>query len=512
MELPRIVVTGASGFVGRHLLDALKGRYKIFAVARRSQRQSGAPVHPNILWHRVDIGDVDGLETLFQKIRDTGGAEVVVHLAAYYDFSGEEHPEYMRSNVTGLRNVLEQCKTLRLKRFIFASSTAACDFRPPGQSISETTPPDGAHIYARTKKIGEEMLREYANRFPYCIVRFAALFSDWCEYPPLYMFLGSWLSDTWTSRVLAGRGISSIPYLHVRDVVTFLKSLLDRLNEIESGEVLIASADGSVSHQQLFEAATLSYYGQRKRPIHMPRVLCRPGIFVRRMFGNISGYRPFETYWMCGYVDRQMNIDAAGTRKRLGWHPRPRLEVLRRVPFMVENFRAEPAEWYHRNTAALKVLPMLLHLKIYNMLKMQEAEIKSKLTERFLGPEGVRRFPAYQALSAEERRSSRHQLFMHLMNAIRTRDKSLFRTYCQELAERRFEQGFSVQEVCDAVAVWNEVCLKALREDPASKELPPTALRDYITVTLQFGLDEIQEVYEQLGSEEYQLVLQDLGA
>ena len=38
------------------------------------------------------------------------------------------------------------------------------------------------------------MLAEYAREFPATIVRFAALFSDWCEYPPLFMFLETWLS------------------------------------------------------------------------------------------------------------------------------------------------------------------------------------------------------------------------------------------------------------------------------------------------------------------------------
>ena len=60
MSLPCLVVTGASGFVGRHLLDALKEDYRIVGLARRSQARSGAPVHPNITWHQADIGDRAG--------------------------------------------------------------------------------------------------------------------------------------------------------------------------------------------------------------------------------------------------------------------------------------------------------------------------------------------------------------------------------------------------------------------------------------------------------------------
>lgn len=499
MQLPRIVLTGASGFVGRHILDALKGRYKIHAIARRSQKQSDAPIHPNILWHRVDIGDYEALAAVFSRIRELGGADICIHLAAYYDFTGEEHPEYERTNIMGLRNILELCQTLKLKRFIFASSTAACKFRPPDQIIDESTPPDGDHIYARTKRIGEQMLKEYSATIPSVILRFAALFSDWCEYPPLYMFLGSWLSETWTSNVLGGTGRSSVPYLHIQDIVKFTKVLLDKLDSIDNGEILIASTQGSITHRQLFDEATLAFFGQRKKPTFIPKILCPMGVHMRRFFGNFTGHRPFESPWMCRYIDLQMNVDFAKTSKLLGWTPRPRLEMIRRIPFMVENFRSEPAEWHHRNTAALKVAPLLQHLKIHNMLKAHEKDIKSTITSLIRSSDGKRRFPGYSNLPPDEQRTSRRQLFMHLMNAIRTRDKSLFRTYCQELAEKRFEQGFDLREVAEIFSVWNKVCIDILSEDSAMKELPFHVLRDYITITLQFGIDEIQEVYEQLG-------------
>jgi hypothetical protein len=357
--------------------------------------------------------------------------------------------------------------------------------------------------------MGEEMLREYSETVPSTIVRFAALFSDWCEYPPLYMFLDSWLSKTWVSRILAGKGMSAIPYLHIRDVVSFISNLLNRMDDIEPGEVFIASTDGAVTHQQIFDAATLAFYGQTKKAILLPKFLCRPGIIFRRALGSITGHYPFENPWMCRYVDLQMNMDVSRTRERLGWHPKPRLDILRRIPFIVENYRAEPGEWVHRNTAALKAVPQSLHLKIHNLLKVHEREIKVAITKHLLGPEARERFPAYQDMPAADRKWARRQVFLHLTNAIRVRDKSLFKAYCQDLAEHRFEQGFSLQEVCDALVVWNEVCHRILGEDPASSDLPRNALRDNITMTIQFGIDEVQEVFEQLGHDEYYPELMD---
>ncbi|MGE5247444.1 MAG: NAD-dependent epimerase/dehydratase family protein, partial [Verrucomicrobiota bacterium] len=265
-------MTGASGFLGRHLLAALKDRYRIFALARRSQRTVRVPVHHNISWHQADIGEPEQLGAVFGKIREQGGAAVLVHLAAYYDFTGEDHPEYRRTNVDGLRNVLEESRRLGLRRFIFASSVAACRFPPPGQAVTEESPPDADHVYARSKRIGEEMVREYLDHFPSCVVRLGALFSDWCEYPPLFMFLSTWLSAEWNRRMLAGRGNSAIPYLHVRDAVAFFERLLGREDGRTGTETLIASTDDPVYHRRLFDEATRSHFGTKVDPVFVPRL------------------------------------------------------------------------------------------------------------------------------------------------------------------------------------------------------------------------------------------------
>ncbi len=174
-------------------------------MARRSQAQCGAPFHDNIAWVQVDIGDREPLARAFEAIRADGGADILIHLAAHYDFTGENHPEYWRTNVEGLRNVLEESRGLNLRRFIFASSVAACQFPPSGELLTEQSPADGDHVYAVTKRIGEDMLYEFRD-IPSCIVRFAALFSDWCEYPPLYFFLETWLSKAGTRRSSGARG------------------------------------------------------------------------------------------------------------------------------------------------------------------------------------------------------------------------------------------------------------------------------------------------------------------
>ncbi len=492
---PALVITGASGFVGRHLLDVLTSSYRIYGIARRSQSRSGAPEHPNISWFQADIGERPQIAAAFEAIARERGVETVLHLAAHYDFTGDEHPEYMRTNVGGLRNVLDLCKQYGARHFIFSSSVAACRIPRPGGVLTEDSPPDGDHIYARTKGLGEAMLREYNDSFPWTTVRFAALFSDWCEYPPLFMFLSTWLSFAWNSHVLGGKGKSAIPYMHVRDLVTFMQRLLERKGAF-AGQTLVASPDGCTSHEDLFHAATLNFFGSRHKPIHMPRLICGPGMYMRDLAGIFLGERPFERPWMARYIDTQMAIDSSRTRERLGWAPRPRLEIIRRMPFLVENLKSDPHEWNRRNRAAMKEVLVPANLKIVWLIEKHEDEIQRAFHDLLTSQEHESRFSSYHNVSDDDHDWNHRVILRHLMNAVRTRDRGVLAAYSRDLAERRFEQGFKPEELCGALEALNLVVFRVLRRDPASNGMRQD-IQDYVTSALRFACDQVQETWDQ---------------
>ena len=129
-NLPGVVVTGASGFIGRNFLASAAGRYRLFCLARRSRRDAGIPDYDNLHWTQVDISRWETMRNVVNCILTHGGADYVVHLAGYYDFHNMDNPEYDRTNVLGTRNVLKLARQIGTARFIFASSLAACEFPP----------------------------------------------------------------------------------------------------------------------------------------------------------------------------------------------------------------------------------------------------------------------------------------------------------------------------------------------------------------------------------------------
>ena len=63
-----------------------------------------------------------------ETIQRKGGADFILHLAAFYDFDYTDNTAYQRTNIDGTKNVIELAKLLKVNRFIFASSLAACNF------------------------------------------------------------------------------------------------------------------------------------------------------------------------------------------------------------------------------------------------------------------------------------------------------------------------------------------------------------------------------------------------
>jgi len=276
-SLPGIIITGASGFIGRHFVEQNANRYRMFCLARRSQREAGIPRHENIRWTQADIGDFSNLQEVVVSINQYGGADYILHLAGYYDFTMHNDPQYEHTNVVGTRNVLKLAQYLNIKRFIFAGSLAACKFTSSTEHVlDENSPPDANFPYARSKRKAEEMIRNYSTLFPCTILRLAAVYSDWCEYPPLFAFLSTWLSKKWNARIIGGKGETSITYIHITDLIKIIQTILDQSENLPQLSTYVASPSGTVTHNELFEAATKYFYGRPRKAIRIPKFIAVP--------------------------------------------------------------------------------------------------------------------------------------------------------------------------------------------------------------------------------------------
>jgi len=484
--LPRLVVTGAAGFVGRRLVESLASAWDIHAIDRNEAPPDLDEAARKVVWHRADVADPASIGPVFARIEREGGAAALVHLAGHYDFTGEEHPEYQRTNVGGTRLLLELSRGLGLERFVFASSVAACDFPDAGRAVDESSPADGKHVYARSKRAGEELMRAAAG-VPTAIVRFAAMFSDWCEYPPLYVFLETWLGRGWNRSVLGGRGRSAVPYLHVREACQAMIRLLALRRHLAPAEVVIVSPNGATTHEELYAAATSGEGGAARGAWKVPGPLAAVGIWARYQAGRLRGRPPFERPWMAGMIDRRLEVDAHRSHARLGWQPRARLDIVRRMPFLLESRRSQPWLWTLHNRIRLATDHEPLEIRALRILRQHRDEIDSSVTAGLLTERA--HLPHDHAV----------QLLRGLRSAVRLHDREAFRELCFDLARRRAHLGMPAGELRSVLGIVERSCLASV-----ARAAPEPEVRAYLEAAvrgaIEFGVDGLEDAYEEAGT------------
>jgi nucleoside-diphosphate-sugar epimerase len=509
-KLPGIIVTGASGFIGRHFIEANAQKFRLFCLARRSQKEAGVPRHANIRWSQVDVGDFSNLQHVVESINAYGGADYILHLAGYYDFTMKDQPEYEYTNVNGTRNVLKLAQYLNIRRFIFSSSLAACRFdRNPEHIITEKTPPDANYPYAVSKRKAEELIRNYSSMFPCTILRLAAVYSDWCEYPPLFVFLDTWLSDKWNSRILGGRGESSITYIHISDLVRLINSIIAQSDVLPQLSTYIASPTGTVSHKELYKAATRYFFGRPRKAIYMPRILALIGIALRTLTGDLIGIKPFERPWMMKYIDRKLVVDADYSFRSLNWHIPVRNDITRRLLFMIENMKNHTVDWTVKNETLMFRVAERFNIKAYEVLMRHREFIVNKMIEFIYQKEWISAFKNYTSFDRAVTKWYTTMLYQLMATSIKINDRIIVRRYAQAIAYRRFKSGFKADEIVRFLVHFEKIILSELLMDIEAQKTKEQ-LFNAINIFTQLMIDEIEESFELFSEQKNELQLQSL--
>jgi hypothetical protein len=218
--------------------------------------------------------------------------------------------------------------------------------------------------------------------------------------------------------------------------------------------------------------------------------------------GRAIGRPPFERAWMRHYVDKRLEVDNRRTRECLGWVPNPRFRIERRLPFLIERLKSEPFEWLARNTAILTRQPLRPDLRIFHALLDGEDQVVRAVARRLdrdaTGPwNGLRR------MEPPEREWYVRLLYRLLLSSVQNSNRMLLLNYLSMTARRRFELGFTGDELSQLLDVLREETREwlARRRELAGFE---RELHADITVPLDLGKDEVLDQWEhrQAGGEE----------
>ena len=499
-NLPVIIISGASGFIGRYFLEEFCNHFFIYALARRSQKAADISVHKNINWIRVDIANESEIKRILNEISNNGGADYFLHLAGYFDFHNLYDPEYQRTNVDGMRYILEASDKLNLKRFIFSSSLAILDFSDPSRIINEDSMADATYPYAVTKREGEQMLKVYSSYFPCTVIRLAAMFSDWCEHKPLYSLLSTWLSPSWIHRMLGGKGETSIPYLHIYDLINMVDRIITMTEQLPNYHILNASPGYSTSHKELFQIACKYNYFKPVKPIYTKKWFATFGVILRNFWGTVIGKPPFERLWMMKYIDKKLIVDSSRTRKLLNWEPTKRYNISRRLLFMIAKMKSNPYEWHYKNAMRPSyAVEERQYIKIYEALLQLKEQIIRNIHIQLLSRENSEKLNYYQNMNTEARIHCVEYIFKILEIDIRTGDRSHILEYAEHLAEHRYLENFPLEQVMRAITITANTIIRALIAQQQLQDIRQR-IYDEIMLTFQMMKDEIEDTYMNLSA------------
>ena len=212
--MQKAVVTGGSGFIGSHVVDALKDAgYDVTVLDYRVQP------------HRQDVGfeNVD-LMDLSSVLSATRGAEHIFHLGAVSNVNyAYKYPVYTTNlNVVGTANVLEAARINGGARVYLASTVWVYNGSPNGGCLDESTPfyLDGAgHIYTSTKMASEMICHNYAQLYkvPFTVLRLGIPFGPRMREELLIpIFIKKALNGE--PLTIAGKGQQYRNFIYVRDL------------------------------------------------------------------------------------------------------------------------------------------------------------------------------------------------------------------------------------------------------------------------------------------------------
>jgi UDP-glucose 4-epimerase len=306
----RVLVTGATGFVGRALLRRLAADGHVLRAAVRSRT-------PDLDAEQVRIGDL-GPDTDWDAA--VAGCDAVIHAAARVhvmrERAAEPLAEYQRTNVDGTLHLARRAAAACVRRFVFVSSIKVNgEATQPGRPFRADDPPAPVDAYGASKLEAEQGLRRIAAEtgMQVTIVR-----------PPLVYGPGVRANFLALMRALQ-RGLPlPLGAIHNRRSLVALDNLVDLIavctrHPAAADAVLLAGDGEDLSTTELARRLAAAL-GVRARLLPVPAALIEAA-------AHLLG-RGAVAQRLCGWLQ----VDTGATRERLGWTPPVSVdEALRRT-------------------------------------------------------------------------------------------------------------------------------------------------------------------------------------
>jgi dihydroflavonol-4-reductase len=302
---PLALVTGASGFVGSHLVQGLLDRgWRVRALVRSTSSLAWLPAE-GVEFARGGITDPG---SLLEAVR---GADAVFHAAGVV--RGDTQADYDRVNVEGTAQLYRACREgAGSARFVLVSSLAAGGPSEPGRPRSENDPDRPLSAYGRSKLAGEEILRAAPSGPPWTIVRPVAVYGPRDR---SFLLLARFVKRGWIPEV--GSTPQPVAVIHVRDLVRGI--VLAAHAEIAAGRTYYL-ADPQFTDWPRLGRLMAEAIGKKGRTVRIPRsAVSAIGAVTRLLTAPTRRPNPLPQDRLRELFARAWTCDVSRARDDLGY-------------------------------------------------------------------------------------------------------------------------------------------------------------------------------------------------
>ncbi len=315
--MKKILITGAAGFIGSHLVELLleknipSNNLRLLILKNESL--------DNLPKADFDIirGDITNEQDLKKAVKDV---DIVYHLAALTIEGGKYYlkEEYERVNVEGTKKLLEECKDENIKKFVFFSSIAVYGLPAWIGNINgwnETQEKDPREIYGESKLLAESALVEAHEKWniPYVIIRPTSVYGPRDKRNLLELF------KTIKKHIFfyIGDGKNKMDYVFVKDVAlgAYLAAASNKTHDdyiIGAGKPITLNEIGLVVSESI---------NSKVIPIHIPKIV---GFFISYLvlwISNLLKIKPLFFPNRVRVMTRNCYYDITKAEKELKYKP-----------------------------------------------------------------------------------------------------------------------------------------------------------------------------------------------
>lgn len=333
-----VLVTGATGFLGAHLLlELLRNKQNVRAIKRENSdlnfvkkifsyyHQDVDSLFSKIEWIDADVMDIFSLEDAMQ------GVDKVYHCAAVVSFSPKDRERLFSTNIKGTANVVNAALRMQIKKLCFVSSIAAIGRSENNQLTTEETQWKSSKRnsnYAISKYDAEmEVWRGTEEGLNAVIVN-----------PSVILGPGDWKNGSAKIFDTLGKGSKFYTegvngFVDVRDVASVMFRLME--SDICNQRYIVSSEN--LSYRKLF-TLILKAYGKNAPSIEAPRFLLEMVWRFEKIRGSLFNSRPLITKETVNTSQNKYFYSTEKLYKAIGFEFKPIEDI---VNFTAQNYLKE---------------------------------------------------------------------------------------------------------------------------------------------------------------------------